>query len=389
MLKKKSKGLIFLVISLVIILVPLNLNAKNLFSRTEKNGLKEYLSEICQWIESNRVNVDNHSSMLMASGLVRTLLAGFQLTGKNQEYRDTALEWCDLFSSQQHLVKTAQKNVGGLWLNGVNRGNLDLTKSTLAAIALACGYRYAKKERGKVYLQVLERYGRFLIEGSLVNPLKREYEGSRSWVIGKGINHGALGTGYVRGKASIKASTASTASGSLFFSQLYQITKKRLYKKCSVDALRWLLNNRKATGEIPSFVKGKALPEQSFEVAYYCTEAFQGAHYLLNDKKMVRWMFAELDPTIRWLLRSQNSRGLWGVDAQEKYSSGIISLLAWFYLNAETDESIPSALEPAWQIWLHPVHSQSFGILMEKIPTGLVGLTIAEMIRPGSTFGKK
>ena len=201
MLKNKSKGLIFLVVFLVIILVPLNLNAKNLFSRTAKNGFKEYLSEICQWIESNRVNVDNHSSMLMAGSLVRTLLAGFQLTGKNQGYRDTALEWCDLFSSQQHLVKTAQKNVGGLWLNSVNGGNLDLTKSTLAAIALACGYRYAKQERKKVYLKVLERYGRFLIEGSLVNPLERGSEGSRSWVIGKGINRGALGTGYVGGKS--------------------------------------------------------------------------------------------------------------------------------------------------------------------------------------------
>ena len=213
--------------------------------------------------------------------------------------------------------------------------------------------------------------------------------GNKSWVIRKGPNRGAFGTGYVKGKASIKASTASTASGSLFFSQLYKITKNRAYKKQSIEALKWILNNRKATGEIPSFVEGKPLSEKSFEVVYYCAEAFQGAHYLLNDKKMVSWIFTELDPTIRWLLRSQNNKGLWGLDVEERYSSGIVSLLAWFYLNAETDESIPSALEPAWQVWLHPVHSQSFGVLMEKIPTGLIGLTIAEMIRPGSTYGRK
>lgn len=387
--KKKSKGLIFLVIFLATILVPFNFKAKELFSRTAKNGLKEYLSEICQWVESNPVNADNHSSMLMAAGLVRTLLAGFKLAGKKQEYRDTALEWCDLFSSQQHLVKTAKKNIGGLWLNSVNGGNLDLTESNLAAAALACGYKYANKERKKKYLQVLEYYGRFLVEGSLVNPLKTGLVGNKSWVIRKGPNQGAFGTGYVKGKASIKASTASTASGSLFFSQLYKITKNRAYKKQSIEALKWILNNRKATGEIPSFVEGKPLSEKSIKVVYYCAEAFQGAHYLLNDKKIVSWIFTELDPTIRWLLRSQNNKGLWGLDVEERYSSGIVSLLAWFYLNAETDESIPSALEPAWQVWLHPVHSQSFGILMDKIPTGLVGLTIAEMIRPGSTYGRK
>ena len=176
MVKKKSIGLIFLLIFLVSMLVPLNVKAKELFSRTAKNGLKEYLSEICQWVESNSVNSDNHSSMLMAAGLVRTLLAGFKLTGKKEEYRDIALEWCDLLSSQQHLVKTAQQNVGGLWLNGVNRGNLDLTESNLAAAALACGYKYANKERKKKYLQVLEHYGRFLVEGSLVNPLRTEKE---------------------------------------------------------------------------------------------------------------------------------------------------------------------------------------------------------------------
>ena len=388
MVKKKSIGLIFLPIFLVSMLFPFNLKAKELFSRTAKNGLKEYLSEICQWVESNPVNADNHSSILMAAGLVRTLLAGFKLTGKKQEYRNTALEWCDLFSSQQHLVKTAQKNIGGLWLNGVNRGNLDLTESNLAAVALACGYKYANKERKKIYLQVLEHYGRFLVEGSLVNPLRTDLAGNNSWVIRKGLHRGAFGTGYVNGKASIMASTASTASGSLFFSQLYKITKNRAYKKQSVAALKWILNNRKATGEIPSFVEGKPLSKKSFEVISYCAEAFQGAHYLLNDKKMVRWLLTELDPTIRWLLRSQNNQGLWGLDVEERYSSGIVSLLGWFYLNAETDESIPSALEPAWQVWLHPVHSQSFGILMEKIPTGLVGLTIAEMIRPGSTYGR-
>ena len=99
-------------------------------------------------------------------------------------------------------------------------------------------------------------------------------------------------------------------------------------------------------------------------------------------------MAKEVEPTIRWLIRIQNDRGLWGEGPDQQRSSGAATLLAWFYLNVTADEVIPQTLEKFWQVLLNPVHSQSFGVQMQNLPTGLAGLTTAEMIKPGITFKK-
>ena len=100
-------------------------------------------------------------------------------------------------------------------------------------------------------------------------------------------------------------------------------------------------------------------------------------------------MLVELDLTIRWLLRIRSEQGLWGEAAEKRVTTSVATLLAWFYLSADSDESIPPTLNPPWKLWLNPVHAQSFGVMVDEPTSGLVGMAAAEMIKPGITFKKK
>jgi hypothetical protein len=96
----------------------------------------------------------------------------------------------------------------------------------------------------------------------------------------------------------------------------------------------------------------------------------------------------ELDNTMRRMMRIQGESGIWGEGADRRGCSGIATLLAWHYLSFKGDETIPQALDKFWQNLSNPVHAQSFGVLAHPISTAWVGLTSAEMIKPGITFKK-
>lgn len=379
-MKNQSRNVVFGGLLVLAILVANQVQAKSLFGKDTKKQLKEYLTEICDWIELSDIGGQGASFGLSEARLVRTLLAGYELLGKDQRYLMAAIRWCDLLAQKQQALQTLQGNDGE---------PMDLAESIFAAAALAHGCEYADKRRKKTFLKIVERYARTLTEGFKEDPLGSDQRGSEGWVIQEGSSRGAIGKGFLGGQSVIHSSTASTAAGSVLFAQLYKVTNKRSYRQLTADAIRWLIKSRKLNGEIPAIVEGEMVSGDSLKVIPHCTEAFQAADYLLNDTDLTSWMLVELNPTVRWLVRSQNERGLWGRDSEEAVTANIIMFLAWFYQNAETDESIPPMLDPAWKLWLNPVHAQSFGIFMEKPVTGLIGLATAEMIKPGITFRKR
>ncbi len=387
-MQKSSWKIVLLVVVALALLAPSQLQAKKLFRKAAKKQLRQYLAEICDWIESATFEGPS-STGLTSAGSIRTLLAGYELAGKEQRYLAAALRWGDRLIGRQRGLETSRGNQGALWLNEDDGLPLNLADSSLAAAALARSYAYADKDRKQAYREALEQYARVLVEGHKENPLKKEWKGSKGWVITEEDDQGAIGMGYLDGQAAAKPSTASTAAGSLFFAQLYQVTEKPHYRRLATDGVRWLIKSRRANGQIPAIVDGNISLNDSLQVIPYWTEAFQAAYYLLADPDLTRWMLVELDLTIRWLLRIRNERGLWGEGAEETVTPSITTLLAWFYLSAETDESIPPTLNPPWQLWLNPVHAQSFGVLVDGPTTSLVGMTTAEMIKPGITFRKK
>ncbi len=370
--------------------------AAKLFDKSAKKRLTVYLDEICQWIIAEGVSPtqaaggakDQGSVISVEGNLARVLIAGFELTKNQRSYLDGALKWCDHFVGQQQRTKTSGNNEAGFWLDHGAIGNLDLAAAGTAAAALARSYIYVDGQRRKDYLQALERYALFLQEGCASDPQGMGREGTQSWVIKDGADRGATGHGYYPDRASTKPSTHATAANSLLFAQLHAITGNKRYRDLAAEGVRWIVRLRKPIGEIPLLVDGEESNEFPLATIALCTQAFLSADYLLQDSGLNEMIAKEVEPVVRRLIRVQNEKGTWGEGVDEQSSSGAAALLAWFYLNTTADEAIPQSLERFWQIFLNPVHSQSFGVQMRALPSALVGLTTAEMIKPGITFKK-
>lgn len=379
---------LLLPVLLLAVAMPVQLQAKKLFRKAAKKQLKHTLVEICDWIET-RAGEESQSAAWTSAASIRALLVGYDLAGKQKRYLNAALGWGDRLVARQQPVRTAAGNRGALWIGREESLPLNSADSCLAAAALARSHVYADRARRRVYRQALERYARVLVEGYRGDGERKGWDGSSGWVITGGEDEGAIAMGTLDGRVSVRPSTASTAAGSLFFSQLYALTENPEYRRLAADGVRWLVRSRRPNGQIPSIVDGSISLQGSLGVIPYWAEAFQAAYYLLDDRDLTGWMLVELDLTIRWLLRVRSEQGLWGEGPEKRVTASVATLLAWFYLSADSDESIPPALNPPWKLWLNPVHAQSFGILVDEPVSGMVGMTAAEMIKPGITFRKR
>jgi len=379
-----------------------NLEAAKLFSRSTKlvdSAAKKqftgYLDEICQWIMTTGLAGDtlknvqeDQDSLGVRGNFARVLISGFELTKNNQLYLDEALRWGDSFASSQKQVVTSKGSEGGYWPERGTKGIIDLSDISQDALALARIHAYADGERKQNYRQALERYARFVTEGCQKDPGGKDRGGSSGWVIDDGENKGALANGYDESHLQTKPSTQATAHHAAFFAEIYSITRKGQYRELASDAVRWVLKIRKPIGDIPNLRDGQESEQWPLQTMTSCTQGLLAAFHLLEDAALNQEIAKQAEPTVRWLVRSQNDRGAWGEGPDEHRSSGAAALLAWFYLNAKADEVIPQQLEKFWKIVLNPVHSQSFGVEVQPLPTGQVGLVVAEMIKPGVTFKK-
>lgn len=387
-MKYFSARRLLLLVLLLAVAMPVQLQAKKLFRKAAKKQLKHTLVEICDWIEAQATQ-EPESAASTSAASIRALLAGYDLAGKQKRYLNAALGWGDRLIAQQQPLRTPSGNPGALWAGRDDGLPLNSADSSLAAAALARSHVYADKARRRTYRRALERYARVLVEGYRADGARKGWEGSSGWVIAGGEDEGAIAMGTLDGRVSVGPSTASTAAGSLFFSQLYALTENPEYRRLAADGVRWLVRSRRPNGQIPAIVDGNISLQGSLGVIPFWAEAVQAAYHLLDDKDLNGWMLVELDLTIRWLLRVRSEQGLWGEGAEKRVTTSVATLLAWFYLSADSDESIPPTLNPPWKLWLNPVHAQSFGILVDESVSGLVGMTAAEMIKPGITFRKK
>ena len=383
-----SASRLLLLVLLLALAMPAQLQAKKLFRKAAKKQLKHTLVEICDWIETQATE-ESESAASTSAASIRALLAGYDLARKQKRFLNAALGWGDRLVAQQQPVRTAAGNPGALWARREDGLPLNSADSSLAAAALARSHVYADRARQRAYRQALEGYARVLVEGYQGDGTRKGWDGSSGWVITGGEDDGAIAMGTFEGRLSVRPSTASTAAGSLFFAQLYALTENPEYRRLAADGVRWLVRSRRPNGQIPSIVDGTVSLEGSLGVIPYWAEAVQAAYYLLDDRDLTAWMLVELDLTVRWLLRIRSEQGLWGEGAERRVTTSVATLLAWFYLSADSDESIPPTLNPPWKLWLNPVHAQSFGILVDESVSGLVGMTAAEMIKPGITFRKK
>jgi hypothetical protein len=362
-----------------------------IFDKAAKKQLTGYLEEICHWIlareqaaRDGQIPSVANTPLSLQGNLARVLLAGGELAKNGAKFLEEGLRWCDGFAGRQQRVVTSLGNEGGYWTSGAP-ADVDLSENSLAAVALARGYACADGTRKKAYRQALDRYAAFLLEGARAGGgLQRTIS---AWQT-QGDDGGAFGGGLQKGVASLNPSSASTAAAAAFLSHMAAISHEPDQRSAALQALEWVLKNRRPNGEMPNLVDGVESEQLPFTTMTLAGEAIQSAYYLLNDTALNQRLGPELDNTMRRMMRLQGENGIWGEEADRRGASGVATLLAWHYVSFKGDETIPQALDKFWQNLSNPVHAQSFGVLLHPVSTAWVGLTTAEMIKPGITFRK-
>ncbi len=361
-----------------------------------RGGLLTYFQDICDWIMTLDVGggtlkntKDTRTSIFINGNFARVLMASHAISG-NEAHRKEALRWCDTFCDKQQRTKSSRGNEAGFWGDCSPTGNIYFGDAGTAATALAIGHRYADTgARKKRYLDAMHRYVRFVTEGCAEDPQGKGREVTSSWVIRKGKAKGALGCGYYRGKLSTEPYTiASATTGTAFFSTLYGIEPKPLYKEVAGGAARWLLTLRKPDGEIIYTLAGKTLDSWPLDTLSYCVEGFVAADRHLDDPELKALLRKGLEPTVAWLLRRQNADGSWGKlrSADQQRSPRSLTLLTWWYRDVDPTEAVAQSVHRYCSYLLKPANSTAYGVKQLVRTTGFVGLAVAEVLKPGCTF---
>ena len=369
----------------------------DLVSAAVAQKLAAWMSDVETWVLSLDVGTgvlknteDTADSIFINGNFARLLCAVYRITGKAEDLEE-ALKWSDSFFVNQKLAITSEINEGGYWtdLSRNLKGNIYFGDGGTATSALGVILDYADPKKRWLYLKALERYARFVADGCLFDPQGLGRESTAGWVIGEGEDKGALGCGFYAGHLSTKPYTIATATtGGAFFSALYALTEKPEYKTIATDAVTWLLKSRKPDGEIPYTLDGQPSDDWPLDTLTYCTEAFLAADVYLKDENLKMKLGTELKPTVEWLLAKQNPDGSWGtaMSPDQQRSPRVVTLLAWYYRNVEPDPKIKDAVLNYCLFLLDPEKSKAYGIKKLVRTTGFAGLTVAEILQPGSTY---
>ncbi len=356
-----------------------------------------YLEDINGWIMSLDLGSgklkglapkESPEHIFINGNFARVLLASAGMTG-NQAYRDEALRWCDTLYRQQQLTISSKLNEAGFWPDMGRKGNIYFGDMGTAATALAMGYRRADARRQTLYLTAMERMARFVREGTLVDPQDEGRKACDGWIIKAGPDAGALGCGYLSGHLStIRYTVATSNTGATFFPELYSLTGKEEYRKIGADAVRWILKIRKPSGEIPYTLDGQDYAEWPLDTMSYCGEGFISADTYLKDTDLHEWLGKEMKLSVQWLLDLQNKDGSWGKlrSSDQQRSPRCVSVLTWYYRTFDPDPAIARAVRKYCEFLLDPVNSKAYGVKELVKTTGFVGLAVAELLAPGSTF---
>ena len=176
--------------------------------RSNQADLEAYLKDLCDWTLTLDVGSgalkntkDTPWSIFINGNLARVLMAGYQIT-RNQAYLDEALRWADTFVQQQRIVITSAGEEGGYWADAGPTGNIYFGDAGTAATALAMACRFAPPARQQIYQRAMDRYVRFVRQGSIDDPQAKGRGATTTWFVEDPAAQGAIGTGYYKGHLS-------------------------------------------------------------------------------------------------------------------------------------------------------------------------------------------
>lgn len=267
------------------------------------------------------------------------------------------------------------------------------------------GVRRYTAWRRQRYVDVLTRYASWVLEGCDKPPGKTT-DGKRviglephpySWVIPDGPDRGSMGDGYWNGTLNDAPYTISTATtGGAFFAEMLAVTNNKSYGHVATSAAGWLLRYRATNGAnvyrfnhpgpYPPPFKGA---DTLTETTTYPTEAFVSVDRHVPGSTDA---LAALNTTVRWVLSMQAHNGSLGVPMTPggERATRIASLLQWASLRLDLDPATAAAASRGVDAWVDYILTErgawETGVMVYGLPTGFVGLAVADLVQPWVTW---
>lgn len=357
--------------------------------------MTQILTDLCDWaiaigLRTGQLKVKDrrNTSIFINSNLGRMLLAGYELVD-HRAYKEEALLWFDRLVALQQTTVSSCGDTAGYWGDVSPQGNIYLGDAGTAATALAGAVRFVDGDRKARYLTALQRYAVFIQYGCREDPQGKGRTGSPGWIIRSGDDQGALGCGYYRQQLSVLPYTISTSvSGAAFFSSMYVLTGQRKYREIAENAARWLLKIRDAQGEYPYLLHGQLSPHWPFDTMSYVSDGLVSLYQRTDDEELKKQIRRSSGFSVQWLMNKQTPKGVWGRMRSEdqQRSQGAMHLLIWYYDQVLSEDTLLESIRRNYRFFLNPRQAAAFGLRDLPIPTGFVGLALAEALQPGITY---
>ena len=366
--------------------------ASSILDDQTRADLVKFVSELCDWaveIDVGSGALDSRetsTSVFINSNLSRMLLAGYELTGR-ENYRAEAIDWFDHLVTLQVPVTTNAGTPGGFWGDLAPNRNIYFGDAGTAAAGLAGAVRFTDGERRQKYLDALQRYADFVRYGTPEDPQgKGRPAPLKGWIISSGPDAGALGCGYLSDELSTSPYTVSTSTtGASFYSGFALLSGNDDYAEIARNAARYVISLREPDGEIPYILHGERHENWPLDTLTYAAEGIVAV--ALRQPAVADEFASGTLPSVKWALGRQNADGTWGElrSEDQKRSQGIVNLLVWHY-ERSGDPAVREAILKNIRYVLDPANAARFG--MKELPrnTGFTGLAMAEVLEPGITY---
>ena len=371
--------------------------------------LKPLLRNISDWIVRATAlptnNLTNTSDTLATSifingNLARVLLAASRIFAEDapaaaHAYRTTGLAWCDTLVALQHDADThdGRRGAAGWWDTGYSE--LYIADTGTAVTCLALCHDIAPQPR---YMRAMLKFGEFVVNGTNATPrctftphcdydaLGNDTETTATWLVGDG----SLGDGFYKGSLNRPSYTIATATtGGAFFAEMHALLGSGDFGEMAGAAAAWLVRHVQKNGTIPYYIWPPTNVPHEYQCISYSAEAIVDADLrgLLDPakvdvlgaaKRMVSYLLAQqtasgelLDPTVASF-------------GEQQRSPRAMSVLQWYV--AKTGDAAARAALGKYTAFLQRHAFGAYGVNRYALVTGFVGLGLADLIRPWSTF---
>ena len=357
-----------------------------------RTALKAYLRYICDWY----MNLDLTSGypktgsgspeLFIASYCTRTLMAGAEILDE-PAYLEEAIRWADFVTTSDGVLVPVVTGKGNSalalrtfvdWSSCVNLADIG---SVLTGVAVHGAY--ADTEQRARYLDVLEKYSRYVLEGSIEDPLHmgRGYN-PNGWLYRDGPDKGAFGNAYWWMDLSNDAWDVSTTNvGLQMYAVLYAITGNPEYRQISLEATDWFIRKEVDSGKV----------FEMYHDVIYGGDALITNYMFAADDEMKSRIDKAMGGLCQWIVDNQEADGTWNQEdtPRNNRTNLVWRLLSWYCDLHPEFSAGREALKRTLDYHLNMANSRNTGVCEILRKTCFTGTSVAELLKPGSTLAEQ